>query len=630
MQRSQLSLDFRRCAKAIVLALAVMVLAVFCGALPELFAIPPHSTQETLAERFLVLILILYWVSLILAVIGALVVTIVIVRAGRGGVRCPTASRLLLLCASTLLCLGVIETASAVWLAWAHRFPDLPTRFTVTPSDELHIAVIGGSSALGHPYQDRLSIGQIVAWKLHAALPGRRVVADVLARAGATLEEMHQKLERIEHRPEVLIIFSGHNEFQARFPWDQDGDRPGGNLSNALGVAMQDRLCSPLFRCVSEAFDKYQVMAPPRILHRGLIEPPIVRCAESQRILDEFGRRLEAIVSWCERIGAVPVLVIPPDNQSGYEPNRSVLPASVSREERRAFARDWMAARSSESDPAPAIARYRALIARHPGFAEAHFRLARLLELSGQYTEAARDYRLARDLDGFPQRCQTSFKDAYRRVAARHACILIDGSAELQALSPHGIVGDSLINDAHHPSLRGHIALAEAVLRELRGRQAFGWSRGVAPTIDLGECASHFGIDNLAWAKICSNVAMFYTITAIIRHDPSERQRKAALYHRAAEQIAAGTLPSDLGIPGIGLPASSDPSKPPHQDHAEEAAWISPPAASGLAGRSTATRPSGLAGLTTAAKKTHATAKHGSPRSRGRGGLARTNGHESG
>jgi hypothetical protein len=354
------------------------------------------------------------------------------------------------------------------------------------------------------------------------------------------------------------------------------------------------------------------LMVPPRTLRPALIEPPIVRSAESKRILDEFGRRLEAIVSWCERIGTVPVLVIPADNESGYEPHRSVLPASVSREERRAFARDWMAARSSESGPAPATARYRALIARHPGFAETHFRLARLLERSGQYTEAARDYRLARDLDGFPQRCQASFKDAYRRVAARHACILIDGSAELRALSPHGILGDLLINDGHHPSLRGHIALVEAVLRELRGRQAFGWARGMAPKIDVGECVSHFGIDKLAWAKICSNVATFYTITAIIRHNAAERQRKAALDDRAAEQIAAGTLPSDLGIPGIGLLASSDPSKPPHHDDADEAARISAPTASGLAGRSTTTAPSGLAGHTTAATKTHATAKDGS------------------
>ena len=69
-------------------------------------------------------------------------------------------------------------------------------------------------------------------------------------------------------------------------------------------------------------------------------------------MLDEFGRRIEAIVSWCERIGAVPVLVIPPSNESGYEPNRSVLPASVSQRESagRSPETGWRRARS-ESEP---------------------------------------------------------------------------------------------------------------------------------------------------------------------------------------------------------------------------------------------------------------------------------------
>ncbi len=122
------------------------------------------------------------------------------------------------------------------------------------------------------------------------------------------------------------------------------------------------------------------------------------------------------------------------------------------------------------------------------------------------------------------------------------------------ALSPHGILDDHLINDGHHPSLQGHIALAEAVLRELRADAAFGWSHGAAPSIDPAECASHFGIDDKAWAEVCSKVATFYKITAYCRYDPTERLIKAALYRRAAERIAAGTPPGDLGIPGIGLP----------------------------------------------------------------------------
>ena len=40
-------------------------------------------------------------------------------------------------------------------------------------------------------------------------------------------------------------------------------------------------------------------------------------------------RRLEAMVSYAERVGAVPVLIVPAANDAGYAPNRSFLAAST-------------------------------------------------------------------------------------------------------------------------------------------------------------------------------------------------------------------------------------------------------------------------------------------------------------
>jgi tetratricopeptide (TPR) repeat protein len=572
----KLHFNIHRYAKLTIIATAAAALAGVCAVVPELFVTLPPTTQEVFAGRFLGTVLVLYWISLVPAVCGGLILVLVMLKARRERIKRPLASRLLLLCGSIIVSVAMIELASGAWLAWAHRFPHMPTDFTASTGDELRIVVIGGSSARGQPYQDWLSIGQIVAWKLQAVLPERKVVADVLAREGATLEEMHQKLAAIKQRPDMVIIFSGHNEFQARFPWDQNGERASGLLPYAFEFVMQDGLHSPLFRCVKEAFDKYRLMAPPRIVKRQPIEPPIVRRAEAERVLDEFGRRIEAIVAWCEQIGALPVLVIPPSNESGYEPNRSVLPRSVSQEERRVFTRDYLAARSAESEPGLAMARYRGLIARQPEFAETYFRLARLLEGSGKYVEAGRDYRRALDLDGFPQRCTTQFQDVYRRAAAQHDCILVDGPAELRLLTPHGILGDFLINDGHHPALRGHVALAEAVLRELGARRMFGWSPAAAPSINLVECSQHFNFDDHDWAKVCSNVATFYKITSQIRYDPTERLLKANLYAHAAAQIAAGSRPADLGIPGIGLPAGRriEPSRPAHTDRPPGAAVV--------------------------------------------------------
>ena len=83
---------------------------------------------------------------------------------------------------------------------------------------------------------------------------------------------------------------------------------------------------------------------------------------------------------------------------------------------------------------------------------------------TGAWAEAYQHYVAARDLDGMPMRCLTSFQQAYHDVAARHDCAVVDGQAVFHAIGPHGLVDDTLFHDAMHPSLRGHIALASEIL----------------------------------------------------------------------------------------------------------------------------------------------------------------------
>ena len=85
--------------------------------------------------------------------------------------------------------------------------------------------------------------------------------------------------------------------------------------------------------------------------------------------------------------------------------------------------------------------------------------------------------------------CLTSFQDAYREVAARHACVLIDGQAYFHKVGRQYQLDDDLFQDIMHPSLRGFIALSQAVLQALAARHAFGWPQDVpAPVIDPAAC----------------------------------------------------------------------------------------------------------------------------------------------
>jgi hypothetical protein len=306
---------------------------------------------------------------------------------------------------------------------------------------------------------------------------------------------------------------------------------------------------------VGEAIERPRVAnAPPMKITRRLVDHTAYSRAEYDLLRNDFRRRLEALVAYCEQVGALTMLVVPPGNDGDFPPCRSVMSPGSTGPEREAFARDFLAARALEaSDPARARVAYRALLARQPGFAEAHYRLARLLDGPDEKAEAHRHYVAARDLDGLPMRLPSDFQDAYFEVASRHDVVLVDGPALLGGLSPRGVGDDRLFHDAQHPNLRGYAALARALLERLKQRGAFGWPEGrPAPEVSAADCARHFGMDARRWATVCERAATFYKRTASIRYDPSESLEKARRYADAAKRLASGQPPGLIDLVGLG------------------------------------------------------------------------------
>jgi len=538
-------------------ALAVAIaLAVAAGLLiPVWIAMQPRAVRRTLIELSLRAILIVYSAVFLMSFVGTPLCGWLAARRWRHGRAVqPALARAFLVSLSCLAAFLFLELGSAGWRTWVHRLPSLPTTFVASPPEECRIVVLGGSSALGEPYRPWLSVGQIVAWRLQQAIPGRRFECEILAWLGESLEDQHHKLAALERRPDVVIIYSGHNEFTARFEEERDAwlnEEPGNRL---LQRAYRASLSSPFCRMVYEKISKNRLDSPPLSGRHQLIDPPQCSPSEWADIQADFSRRLEAIVAYCDRIGALPVLIVPPANEAGYEPGRSTLPPTVPLPERQRLVQEFQEARALETrGPAASAGRYAAILDRHPGFAEAHFRLARLLEQQGRLTEAGRHYLAALDHDGLPIRCPAPFRTAYEEVARRHPrSILIDGRRELAAASPTGLIGDDVIQDTHHPTLRGYVALAGAVLRELDRRKVFGPSLSIDLPLDPSACALHFGMGPDRWATMCERTSEHYRRVAGYRYDPSERLDKSRRYAEAARRLRGGTAAEALGLPGIG------------------------------------------------------------------------------
>lgn len=530
---------------------------------------------------------IAYEVVIVVAPLG-LVVLLTALAKGRprtpGRRRC--AARFTLAFASVILSLSVAEAATAVWRSLTESGRTLPPgglttdprepaplkaiadlRAATFPSEfpdpdndrEIDVVMVGESSAEGVPYNYWVSITTILGWRLGEILPGRPIRQHILAASGDTLEGQCTLIGRLDLRPDLFIIYCGQNEITARLrpgrdvPYYRDDATP---TAWARLVGRVEQL-SPILGLLHETAEKCRIaIPPPRYGHRQLIDSPVYTTREYRIVLEDFRARLEAVVAWATGVGAIVVLVAPASNDAGFEPNRSYLPADTPRSERDRFQRDFLAARALENGPPePALAAFQALIDRQPTFADSHYRLARQLERTGDWALAYRHDVLARDLDGYPMRLPTEFQDVYRETARRHHAILIDAQSYFHAIGRHGLLDEHLFHDAIHPSLRGQIALAQAILAELKKRGALGWPAGVAvEPIDPAACVEHFALVPEVWRQVCLWGAMFYDLTYPVRHDPTARLAKKREFIQAAIRVEAGANPDSLGLPNIGVP----------------------------------------------------------------------------
>jgi tetratricopeptide (TPR) repeat protein len=500
-----------------------------------------------------------------------------------------------------MLSLAAFEAGAALWRSKLHQSPDLSAA-VVPPgslqegepavSDEvdpdpqrssekqqtrspgsvppLRILVIGESSGRGEPYHPWLSVAQIAAWRLEKVFPNRAFHVDMWATGGAILKTMHNKLDSLRYRPDALMVYVGHNEFQGRYAWKREVDHYPEDRAVLGGAERQAAVklflrVSPLYQLLDETREHQLLDAlPPRRVTRTLVDRPVCTPAESKAIEEDFHRRLESIAVFCESINTLPIFIIPACNDAGWDPSRSVLAAETPGSERAAFAREVMHARALETKNRPeAIRIYRDLVKRHPEFAETHYRLARLLEQTGTWNEARDHYVQARELDGLPLRCTERFRQAYRHVAAEHpSVLLVDGPEVLEASSRHGITSGRLFHDAQHPNLAGYVALTEDLMIQLRARHAFGWpDEKAVPAIDAEACARHFGLMAAQWAEVCKRDLGFFRAASYVRFDPELRNERAVEYQRAGDAIREGRSPADAGIPGWPMPP------PPAKSH---------------------------------------------------------------
>jgi tetratricopeptide (TPR) repeat protein len=309
------------------------------------------------------------------------------------------------------------------------------------PANGLRLFVMGESTTAGYPYGFNGMFSRVLRDALIDVLPGDSVEVVNVATSAVNSYTVYDQIDEIlDHEPDGVLIYLGHNEFYG-----------------ALGVASSESLGA--FPGFVRFYLKLQRLRTFLLLRDavgslaglfagrpddGTLMQRVVR--EQQIPLDsdlyQMGRRqfdsnLDAILSKFKEAGVPVYIASVTSNTIDQPPFESV---------------------DSEVYP-PA----------HVVFAEAQSLLAQ-----GDTSAAQRSFKLARDLDALRFRATDDFNQVIRAAAARHQAVYVPVAEAFEDASPGGMVGMNLMLEHLHPNDTGYHLMGRVFYESIAENGFFG------------------------------------------------------------------------------------------------------------------------------------------------------------
>jgi lysophospholipase L1-like esterase len=310
---------------------------------------------------------------------------------------------------------------------------------------------LGGSAAQGWPHRPEYSFPSFLRRKLERLMPDRRVeVINVCAHAYAAYRVKLICDEIVSYEPDLLVIWSGNNEFHE----EKIFDRPWNGANGAAPKQVIDGV-------------KGELTAANLYWAFGRADPHRIESARFEWVRSHYAYNLAKMTEAGHQHGARVVLCGVPVNLGGWRPNASAhAPETVgpvlARWEK-AYADGLRALEDGRLDDA--VQSLTEATEIDPMYADVWFDLGTALQKKGAHDAAAAAFDQALMLDAFPFR--SVFNDVVRQVAAEQGAIYVDLPAAFRAASDDTIPGYNLFIDYVHPTPDGNELAAATVARAL-------------------------------------------------------------------------------------------------------------------------------------------------------------------
>ncbi|MBI5252053.1 MAG: tetratricopeptide repeat protein [Desulfomonile tiedjei] len=360
------------------------------------------------------------------------------------------------------------------------------------PLGTVRVFCFGGSTTYGHPFDGRTAFPRWLQDLLKAASPEKEFeVINVGGISYASYRIVPLIKETLQYQPDLMVIYTGHNEFLERRTYAGLLDQSSVllmararleelNTYRALRVLLQPLLPNgPTKDAGKKEFSgpghnsdkpvlKEEVSA---ILDRSAGLEMYHRDEEfAKGVVQHFSHNLRAMMALCTKAGVPVIIVEPASNLKDFSPFKSEhgpnLTASEKKEIRKLLDSAMRLLEGEKSQEALKVAQD--ATRKDPLFAESHYCEGRALIGTGRDSEAKTSFAKAKDLDVCPLRCISALEAQIATIVKEEDALLIPYREALERNASEGIPGNESFLDHLHPTIEKHQLLAEMIFDKIQ------------------------------------------------------------------------------------------------------------------------------------------------------------------
>jgi len=413
------------------------------------------------------------------------------------------------------------------------------------------VAAIGGSTMQGFPYEPNWGICQVAEMQLRHRFPEQQFEFQNLGVPGIALHEAIFSLGNLSSAPDVLIVYSGHNEFFRNLEeLRHSGKTAWPGVDDVLMLSPLFRMASPRLASLSLSFVVTRDMSVPFVT---LTWPAFVEIRRLQR----HQTQLEHLFEWANRQGIAVVYCVPASDEATCAPLVSLC-RSKNGQRQQSLVSDWKRVidlqRQSQWEEALAVCE--TALKLEPEFAHLQFLAGLSHREIGDFERAGECFERAKELDQFPIRMRGSYQRAAREVAGEHDVTVVDCPQMLQEATPDGLLDRRWFLDGVHPNLQASyslgVAVADAIAAEKLEPVTPDAGTGAA-LLTFEECLAKSKVDVAALVKAYrTTAAVLERYSGLSTTLDDQRLLEAAQFSTIADQLTDGVMiPSEVPVESI-------------------------------------------------------------------------------